>query len=340
MIIDNNNQDIQVPLVSICCFTFNQELYIKQTIESLLMQRTSFPFEIIIHDDASTDNNRQIIKEYAKEYPDIIKPIFQNENKYSKYGINYQFANVSRTALGKYIAYCDGDDYWIDPLKLQKQVDFLEANSDYGLVHTKAAVFDETKMIFEGTHGYDIFSFEDLLFENSIASLTVCLRTNLLIEYLNEVMPDEYVKWTAEDFPAWLWFIQHSKIKFMEDVTSVYRKRLGSISHIKDDFKRLYFSEGIYNIVNYYLSNCDIKEKIEKKIRARYYSNMINMYFLNKNFDGISESVKIFYNAKDWLNLLWIIITFPFYYSRFMVKGSYRVRSSIFNLFKVYPIRK
>lgn len=331
---------MQTPLVSICCFTYNQEHYIKQTIESLLMQRTSFPFEIIIHDDASTDNNQQIIKEYAEEYPHIIKPIFQNENKYSKYGINYQFANVSRAALGKYIAYCDGDDYWIDPLKLQKQVGFLEANSDYGLVHTKAVVFNEAKMYFEGSHGYDVLSFEDLLFENSIASLTVCLRTSLLRQYFDEVMPENYVKWAAEDFPTWLWFIKHTKIKFMEDVTSVYRKRIGSISHIKDDFKRLYFSEGIYDIVNYYLTNYDLQEKTENKIRARYYSNMVNMYFLNKNMNGIRESIKIFYDAKDWLNLLWIVMTSPFYFSRFMIKGSYRMRSNIFNIFKLYPIRK
>lgn len=116
------------PLVSISCITYNHELFIRQCLDGFIVQECDFDFEILIHDDASTDGTQEIIKEYQEKYPDIIKPIFQTENQYSKgvRGINPRF-NYPR-AIGKYIALCEGDDYWTDPLKLQKQVDFLENN--------------------------------------------------------------------------------------------------------------------------------------------------------------------------------------------------------------------
>lgn len=336
---NTQNITIQRPLVSICCLTYNQEKYISQTIESFLMQRTSFSYEIIIHDDASTDNTKEIIEKYALEFPDIIKPVFQDQNKFSVYGLGYLFNYITSIANGKYITMCGGDDYWIDPRKLEKQVGFLEENDDYGLVHTKSVIFSERDNSLGGTHGAKVDNFESLLFECSIAALTVCVRTNLLKKYIEEVKPETHTKWTAEDFPAWLWVMMHSKFKFLDDYTAVYRNRLGSISHIKDDYKRLEFSEGIYDVVDYYLSNYP-KDINENKIKARYYSNMISLYFLTRQWSGIKKSTKIFYNANDWLNLLWIAMTLPFFYSRFIIKGSYRVRSIVFNLFNIYPIRK
>ena len=330
---------IEKPLASIIVLAYNQEKYIVQTLEGLLMQRTSFPFEIIVHDDASTDETSNIIRRYASDFPGIIKPIYQQQNKYSLYGINFQFEYVFSKATGKYVAVCGGDDYWIDPLKLQKQVDFLENNPDFGLVHTRAVIYKEEINKFEGAHGYEVDDFESLLTENSIAALTVCLRNSLLKEYLKEVNPQAQRNWTSEDFPIWLWIINHSKIKFLNDITCVYRKHENSISHNKDEVKRLEFTEGVYAIVDYYLNKYP-NLKSEKKIRARYYSNIIKMYFLNKRWDGIRDSLKIFFAARDWLNLLWIGITLPFYYSRFIVKGSYRVRAIVFDLFNVYPIRK
>lgn len=336
-----NNQivKIQKPLVSICCLTYNMEKYIEQTIESLLMQRTTFPYEIIIHDDASTDNTKKIIEEYALKYPDIIKPLFQEENQHSKTGFRFQYKDVFPITHGKYIAYCDGDDYWIDPMKVQKQVDFLESNPDYGLVHTKAVKYYEKSGMFEDTAGHKFNDFEELITECTVVHSSTCYRTGLMKQYIEEVRPEERTNWSTNDFPVWLWFIQHSKVKLLEDITTVYRQRGESISHISDDFKRLRFSEGVYDIVDYFLSENKIL-KNEKKIRARYYSNMISIYFLTRKWDGVRKSTKIFYNANDWLNLLWIAITLPFSFSKFMIKGSYRVRSMVFNLFNIYPIKE
>jgi glycosyltransferase involved in cell wall biosynthesis len=116
------------PLVSICCITYNHENYIRDAIEGFLMQKTDFPFEIIIHDDASTDATADIIREYEEKYPDIIKPIYQTENQHSKGNKVSLF--TYRAAKGKYIALCEGDDYWIDSLKLQKQISEMEKHPE------------------------------------------------------------------------------------------------------------------------------------------------------------------------------------------------------------------
>lgn len=114
-------------MVTICCITYNHEPYIRQCLDGFVMQKTNFRFEALVHDDASTDGTADIIREYAAKYPDIIKPIYQTENQYQKkVGILKTF--LFPRATGKYIAMCEGDDYWTDPLKLQKQVDFLNNN--------------------------------------------------------------------------------------------------------------------------------------------------------------------------------------------------------------------
>jgi glycosyltransferase involved in cell wall biosynthesis/acetyltransferase-like isoleucine patch superfamily enzyme len=126
--------DNEKPMVSICCPAYNQVHLIRSAIDGFLMQKTNFAFEVIIHDDGSTDGTADVIMEYARRFPSVVKPIIQKENTYSKTG-EYPTINLYRAAKGKYIAECDGDDYWQDPLKLQKQFDFLEANPDYSMCH-------------------------------------------------------------------------------------------------------------------------------------------------------------------------------------------------------------
>lgn len=118
------------PLVSISCITYNHAPYIKQCLDGFLMQKTTFPFEVLIHDDASTDGTTEIIKDYAQKYPEIIKPLYEEENQWIKGRRGSAEFNFPR-AKGKYIALCEGDDYWIDENKLQMQVDFLENNPEY-----------------------------------------------------------------------------------------------------------------------------------------------------------------------------------------------------------------
>ena len=128
--------------VSLICPTYNQEKFIAQTIESFLSQKTDYKFEIVIHDDCSSDNTRDIISQYYKKYPNIIKVIFQDENQFSK---GKQIISlVTPFAKGKYIALCEGDDYWTDDTKIQKQVSFLETNPDYVMSYHNASVVDSS----------------------------------------------------------------------------------------------------------------------------------------------------------------------------------------------------
>lgn len=136
----------QIPLVSIRCLVYNHELFLRQCLDGIVMQQTNFPFEAIVHDDASTDGSAVIIREYAEKYPDIIKPIYETENQYSKLdGTQRRVINAAIHPGSKYIAYCEGDDYWTDPSKLQLQVDFLEEHPDYMMCfHQANAILEET----------------------------------------------------------------------------------------------------------------------------------------------------------------------------------------------------
>ena len=130
------------PLVSICCITYNHASFIRKCLDGFLMQQTTFPIEILIHDDCSTDGTTEIIREYEAKYPDLIFPLYEEENQYQQgKAAEIDFYNYRR-ARGKYIAYCEGDDYWTDPLKLQKQVDFMEANPEYSVCFHDFQVYD------------------------------------------------------------------------------------------------------------------------------------------------------------------------------------------------------
>lgn len=123
--------------VSVVCNAYNHEKYIRSALEGFVMQKTSFPFEVLVHDDASTDHTAEIIREYEIKYPDIIKPIYSTENQYSKNDGSLSRIQYGRVQ-GKYIALCEGDDYWMDPLKLQKQYDLLEKHPEIDMCATAA----------------------------------------------------------------------------------------------------------------------------------------------------------------------------------------------------------
>lgn len=131
-IISSWNGGTDTPLVSICCITFNHEAYIEDALEGFLIQQTDFPFEILIHDDASTDATAEIIREYERVYPKLIKPIYQTENQYSKVRAMNPTFNYPR-AKGDFIALCEGDDFWTEKNKLQKQVDYLQSHEAYSM---------------------------------------------------------------------------------------------------------------------------------------------------------------------------------------------------------------
>lgn len=151
-------------LVSICCITYNQEKYIAKTIDSFISQKTNFKCEILIHDDASTDKTQEIIKKYEERYPELITGIYQTENQYSKGIMTSQI--VRSRAKGKYIAFCEGDDFWCDNNKLQKQVDFLEKNPEFIATAHWCKVIDENDEVTDAFINSDeVFNFKKEIYD-------------------------------------------------------------------------------------------------------------------------------------------------------------------------------
>lgn len=133
------------PTVTVWCLTYNQKEFIKDALDGFVMQKTSFPFEVIVHDDASTDGTTDIVNDYAHKFPNIIKPMIETENQWQKGGLKHIISIMNeKHRRGKYIAFCEGDDFWTDPLKLQRQVDFLESHPDYSMCFHSAKKKYET----------------------------------------------------------------------------------------------------------------------------------------------------------------------------------------------------
>ena len=215
--------------LSILCITYNHAKFIRQALDGFVMQKTNFPFEVIIHDDASTDGTAEIIKENAEQYPDIIKPIFQTKNQWVQGKLPLVHFMLDKVQ-GEYVAMCEGDDYWTDVYKLQKQVDFLDENPDFSVCFHPVNVVWQDKSkpdsIFP-THEYifnkDVLSLQDLLKQNFIQTNSVVYRWNMT--------RDDWPKqnFLPADYLFHLIHAKHGKIKYMDEVMAVYRKHSGGV---------------------------------------------------------------------------------------------------------------
>ena len=223
-----NAAPLQLPLVSVCCITYNHAPYIRECLDGFILQQTNFPIEVLIYDDASTDGAQNIIREYEAKYPDIIKPIYQTENQYSKgCKVNREF-NFSR-AQGKYIALCEGDDYWTDPLKLQKQVDFLEANPEYSMCFHNATVKsedgDKPNQPFSNIEDRDYSGVE--IFEKwTVPTASVVFRKDVVKSNLYKIGSSD-AKFCFGDIVLFLSCAASGKLRALKDCMSVYRRHKG-----------------------------------------------------------------------------------------------------------------
>jgi glycosyltransferase involved in cell wall biosynthesis len=245
-------RNIDIPLVSIQCATYNQQAYIARALDGFLKQKTDFPFEVIVHDDASTDETAKIVREYEKRFPHIIKPIYEIENQYSKHDGSLRRI-IDKACKGKYFAICEGDDFWTDPLKLQKQIDYLEKNESCGLVYAKCKYFYESeRTLSKKFYGGPNETFDDLIKLNTIPTLTVVYRADLYFRYLKEIVP-ENKKWGAGDLPTWLWFSCRSKIHFIDECVGVYRYTNNSASHGENVEKQIQFKCRMVDVKSFFL---------------------------------------------------------------------------------------
>jgi glycosyltransferase involved in cell wall biosynthesis len=317
--------DFMSPLVSICCITYNHVKYIRDAIEGFLIQKTTFPFEIIIHDDASTDGTDHIIKEYELKYPNLIFPIYQKENQFSKGVRRILITFVFPKCTGKYIAYCEGDDYWTDPYKLQKQIDFLEANPEYGLCYTNAKVFVQKTSTFSKTViGYPVESFEELLLNPGIVTLTTVFRRALCEGYSSEVLPYS-TKWKMGDYPLWLYIATKSKMKFIEGITATYRRLEESASRSKSFDHNLDFAISAFEIRNFFADKFHVSDAIRKQYSLDFFCNELSLAFLVNRTEVINQS-KLFFKANK-------LIVFRIFFALFKVFRNNQFAHRVLNHF-------
>ncbi len=210
---------MESPVASIIVLTYNQEHSLPVTLDSLLAQKTSFPFEIVVADDCSKDGTRNVMADYAGRYPDIIRPIFNERNL----GILGNYRSTLRQCRGKYISGCAGDDHWIDPEKLQLQVEIMERDPEIGVVYTDVlmdAVTTGEKYVRKSKDPEEN-TFTQLLRGCFIPAPSACFRASLLayVDY------DEYVRlgFQMEDYPKWLALSIHTKFYHLKRTTVNYR---------------------------------------------------------------------------------------------------------------------
>lgn len=228
------------PLVSIFCEVYNHEPFLRNCLDGFVKQQTDYPFEILIHDDASTDNSASIIKEYAEKYPELVFPIYQTENKYSQ-GIGIRKEYQYPRAKGKYIAICEGDDYWTDPLKLQKQVAYMEAHPDCSLCFGNAMLhWEDDDLLPDRPYSewenkkYDEM---DILWDWRVPTATFLFRREITESPLfPEFMSDP--KMVVDDLPLFLTCANNGYLYAFSDYFSVYRKHGKSFTMNVDASRR------------------------------------------------------------------------------------------------------
>lgn len=232
------------PLVSVCMTAYNHEPYIAQAIEGVLAQQTTFGVELVLGDDCSRDRTGEICRAYADRYPDRIRLVTGDCNV----GWRANYRRTIAACRGRYVAICDGDDWWCDPHKLQRQADLLEADPTLGMCFTRTERFypeQERRVAFPPEPYTD---FHRMLLFNPVDNCSTLARRELIERYYEQVRPDEHPEWLTDDTPMWLWFAATSHICFLDAQTAVHRVLTGSVSHGDDYLKQLAFNDSIWEI--------------------------------------------------------------------------------------------
>ena len=276
------------PRVSIICNTYNHEKYIKDALESFINQKTNFDYEILVHDDASTDNTVNIVKEYEKKYPDLIKTIFQNENKYSK-GVSIMDIQLQR-AKGKYLACCEGDEYWIDFNKLQLQYDILEKNSEINMVaHGVFIVKEDTKKVIgkiTPSENERILNLEEV-----IAGGGGYIGTNSLFFRKSLLIPKPPLRKKMElDYTLQIVGALKGGIYYVPKVMSAYRslsKGSWSVSMYSDVKKFVIFQDKMIDMLEFL--NDSTNNKYEVIIRNTIKKTEFNKYLIMNDIKSLKS---------------------------------------------------
>lgn len=310
----------KTPFVSIVCNTYNHVNFIRQCLDGFIMQQTSFPFEILVHDDASTDGTAEIVREYERNYPDLIKPIYQKENQYSK-GVKVSLTYQYSRAKGKYIALCEGDDYWTDPLKLQKQVDFLEQNAGYTMICSDAVIQTNKGELNWCRYNED----KDVPIEDIIINGGLFIQTASLLYHkkLLNNYPECCIQCKVGDYPLTIYASLTGKVRWIAEKQVVYRFAVGNswtvkdLNSILDDNKILErrsiitMLQGLDAYSNYEYHNAFRRRMVLYRfLLLKRYPNKYKL--IHRSF----KDIRSLYTFREYIREIFIVLGIDKYYDR------------------------
>lgn len=228
--ISDHDRLVKDPLVSVHMISYNHGAFLAEAIEGVLRQQTEYPYELVIGEDCSKDNTRQIALEYQRRFPEKIRVIYSDSNV----GMLRNSYRVFECCRGKYVALCEGDDYWQNPQKLQKQTKAFECDDNCVLVHSDFDVLSGARLAnaTNRTHGLNIATgdvVEGLLLHNYVSTCTVCLRTEIIREYL--CSPFAVKGYAMGDYPLWLFAARKGRVEYLDESLATYRRAAGSVMH-------------------------------------------------------------------------------------------------------------
>lgn len=295
-------------LVSVLIITYNQEKYIKETLDSVINQKHDYSYEIIIGEDCSTDGTRFIINDYALKYPEIIKPIFNVNNL----GLIRNYYNTLDHCKGKYIMVCGGDDCWCDG-KVQQQITYLENHPDYDFLYGKVEGMDSDGNPRKINWGSEISNLNDI-FENidKIPPVTICFKKSIMEKYISEIDPINK-NWLMEDYPFYIWCARNTNMKFQSEVYAKYRILENSVSHSPQINKKIRFYESIKNVREFYIDYYHLSEEYCRYTNDFHNRSLFHFYINDLSYDKGIESYKRIVNKTKKDKIIYILIKFRVY---------------------------
>jgi len=271
-------------MVSVCMLSYGHEKVISQAIEGVLMQVCDCEVELIIANDCSPDNTSAIVNQLMENHPN--GKWIRYTNHAANIGMVENFHYALKQAKGEYVAFCDGDDFWTDSSKLQKQLDIFKNDQDVALVHTDYSIFKEVdesylQSVNDSKHIPTNNVYNELLHSNFIATLTVMVKTNVLRQAANSI-GTVLSKCPMVDYPLWLYVSSNYKVAYLEQSTATYRYSPSSASHSESLTKNLKFLQGIFTVRKYFVNRVkNVPLSITIKIYKSFYTES-GLYILKK----------------------------------------------------------
>lgn len=307
---------IEKPLVVIRCITYNQEKYISQCLDGFVIQRTNFSFVAIVHDDFSTDRTAEIINDYAKQYPKIIKPVLDNYNRHTEGTLEMVMKTLVDVYNPKFIAWCEGDDYWTDPYKLQKQVDYFAAHSNCGMVYAQSRVLIQGEGFLKEIKGKPYNGLESLFMDNYMPTATIMVKKIVEDSYYEEI--GFHPEWKMGDWTRNLYRAIKTEIGYIGEPMAVYRVLNESASHFTDYSKSKSFILNIDEIAFFFVNKYGVGDA---DFRARLTNKTNKLLLMNaaefgekaevRNYSRLvkdltmDQKIRLFLLSKTYLRFLY-----------------------------------